>query len=72
MLDDPEAKTERWSQYILANSPDEARKKCELIAENAGYTTRVVDIRKTSKNPNRRQYECIFEVESDPLGDDEL
>jgi hypothetical protein len=64
MLDDPEAKTERWSQYILANSLDQARKKCDLIAENAGYTARVVDIRKTSKNPNRRQYNVFLRLKA--------
>jgi hypothetical protein len=66
MIDDPEAKTERWNEYIQADNLAQAETICRDRAtrySEGGAVVRFAGVRKTSKNPKTRQYECLYETE---------
>lgn len=63
MIDDPEAKTESWSEKVVANSQAEANERCQKNADK--YTregkTRVSFIR--AKRIKGNLYECDYQSE---------
>ncbi|NJL42043.1 MAG: hypothetical protein HC840_24095 [Leptolyngbyaceae cyanobacterium RM2_2_4] len=64
MLNDPEAQTETWSDYVWADSEIEARRKCESLAQKAtqdgGTTVTVIGVKKVGSG---KKYECTFQGE---------
>jgi hypothetical protein len=56
ILQDPEETLEDWSDYVWADSEEEARQKCQAIAD--GYHIELVSVRRTSRQGKR--YECTF------------
>lgn len=65
MLQDPENLYEEWSEEIRANSLDEAKRKCQRIAETGGLTQvlNVTQKTKTLGKGGSYKFICWFKTE---------
>lgn len=65
VIDDPEAETEQWEEYIWAESQAQAERKCEAIAEAATWSGgRRVTVKRVQKfGRGRYGYKCVLEGE---------
>ncbi len=71
MMQDPDAHTETWDEYVTAYSETAARQKCETLMrryQNAGNIIRIAEVLK--KNTTSSQWVCRYESETDQSLDD--